>query len=62
MKKSDFLKIAKTAADANDDATDPLVFVKSERNEDGKWESFYRDSSNMYFISEDGTFNYASAL
>ena len=62
MKKADFLKIAKAAAAGHDDATDPLVFVDAERNEDGKWEAFYRDRSHLYYVSEDGAFNYANAL
>ena len=61
MKKAEFMKIASQAASTNDDAADPLEFIRAERNEKGAWEAFYQDASTVYYIGEDGCFNYAGA-
>lgn len=61
MNKKQFSRMSKTVAAENTTAGDPLEFEKIEKNADGKLEAFYHDSGTVYFISEDGTFNYACA-
>ena len=70
MNKKEFMKLARNVARETNrlnkevaiecgEKHDRVVLEKTEKNEDGQWEAFYHDSKTIYFISEDGTFNYA---
>ena len=59
--EKNFTAQAKNTAKMFDDIDDPLVFDGIEINESGKKEAFFHDSKNVYYVSEEGEFNYACA-